>query len=286
MSIYSGKCDLCDHISGMGGWFNKDGKPVKIGDPDTHVYYSDELLDFIAFKKATGGVIYQHKHLKVDIFNQDLIAEKCPQFKIIEHVEKVKDKRLKQGYREDINYTYEYFGKEYSLKEINKQGVYITVEIRFNTLLDLIPYYPHIVSMANCQGGKQTIYISNESFVESEYEKHLQHGWESGLVTHYRRELQDHYREVVLRYFNPQGREAIEEVCFDENHQAHTKFKIDPNFPIQWDWESKERKLCWCLPKMIDDTTIEITEADYNTLSKHSAKIVYIKYKEYPLYLK
>ena len=34
----------------------KDGNPVKIGDPNVHVYYSDEMLDFIAFKKKTGGL--------------------------------------------------------------------------------------------------------------------------------------------------------------------------------------------------------------------------------------
>lgn len=286
MSSFSGRCDFFNHLNGQGGWFDKNGKPVKIGDPNVHAYYCDEMLDFIAFKKKTKGIIYQHKHLKVDEFNQDFIAKKCPQFKVVEHINKIKDKRKKQGYREEVFYTYEYYGKEYTLKEINKKGVYITVEIHFDTLLDLIPYYPYIVSMACCSGDSETVYITNESYVEEEYDKHLQHGWESNMYHYYKKELQDHYREVVLRYFNPGDREQIEMLHFDENRQAHTRFKIDPNFKVRWYWWPTEEKVShWTSPKVIDDTTIEISEEDYNGSLGHTVKISYVKYEDYPLYL-
>lgn len=32
MSRYSGKCDFRDCIAGLGGWFDKDGNPVKMGE--------------------------------------------------------------------------------------------------------------------------------------------------------------------------------------------------------------------------------------------------------------
>lgn len=284
MSIYSGKCDFFNHLNGQGGWFDKNGKPVKMGDPDVHVYYSDEMLDFLAFKKRTGGVIYQHKHLKVDEFNQEFIAKKCPQFKVIKHVNKVEDKRSKSGYKEKITYTYEYYGKEYTLKEINKKGIYITVDIHFNTLLDLIPYYPYIVSIAVSSGDKEKVYISNESFVESEYNEHLQHGWESNLNAYYREKLQNHYRDVVLRYFNPKGREVREELHFDEKRQAHTDFEIDPNFEVEWYFEGG-KKSHWTSPKIIDNHTIEISEEDYKYYLGHTVKVFYVRYEEHPLYL-
>lgn len=283
MSIYSGKCDLADHIAGQGGWYDHNGKPVKMGE-GIGAYYSDEMRDFEVFKKRTGGVIHQHKHLKVDEFNQEFIAKKCPQFKVIKHVNKIEDKRSKSGYKEKTTYTYEYYGKEYTLKEINKKGIYITVDIHFNTLLDLIPYYPYIVSIAVSSGDKEKVYISNESFVESEYNEHLQHGWESNLTAYYRKELQNHYQDVVLRYFNPKGREVREELHFDENRQAHTDFEIDPNFAVEWYFEG-DKKSHWTSPKVIDNHTIEISEEDYKYYLGHTVKVFYVRYEEYPLYL-
>ena len=124
MSRWSGKCDFADHIAGLGGWYDKDGNPVKFGQEGVGAYYSDELQDFREFKRKTGGVMYQHKRIKkIDEWNQDFVAKKCSNFKIIKHVNKVDDKRKKEGYREVVSYTYEYWGKEYTQKEINKRVV-------------------------------------------------------------------------------------------------------------------------------------------------------------------
>lgn len=87
MSRYSGKCDFRDCIAGLGGWFDKDGNPVKMGD-GTGAYYSDEMLDFIAFKKKTGGVMYQNLKVIVTEANQDLVAKKCSYFDVIKHTKK------------------------------------------------------------------------------------------------------------------------------------------------------------------------------------------------------
>ena len=178
MSIYSGKFDLCDFIMGIAGWYDKDGNPAKIGE-GSGAYYSDEYRDFLEFKKRTGGVLHQHKVLTIKPWNHDKAIKLCPELEVIEHKKTVPDKRQKSGHREEVYYTYKYWGKEYTLKELNKRKVYITIDIHFDTLLDLIPYYPYIVSMSCSNDGKQTVYISSQSFVDEEVDDHLEHGWYS-----------------------------------------------------------------------------------------------------------
>ena len=204
MSVYSGKCDLFDLIAGKGGWFDKDGNPVKFGDPDVHVYYSDEWLDFLAFKKQTGGVLHQHRKMTLTPWNHEDVKKLCPHFDYQEHIRIVPDKRAKNGQREEKYLTYTYYDKEYTLKELNKKGIWVTIDIHFDTLLDLIPYYPYIVSTA-CAG---TVYISSQSYVDRNLEDQLETGWYSAFWQHYKKKLQDHYREVVLKYYNPQSKKA------------------------------------------------------------------------------
>ena len=106
MSEYSGRYDLFDHIAGMGGWFDKDGNEVKFGQENVNVYYSDELRDFEAFKKATGGVMYQNVKIGVDEYNQDFIKKHCNHFDYIKTVNEVTDKRCKEGKKEIVSYEY------------------------------------------------------------------------------------------------------------------------------------------------------------------------------------
>lgn len=281
MSVFSGKCDLCDHIM-MYKHRTKEGSDRPEDLEKAHVYYSDEMECFQEFMKRTGGVLHQHKCLTVTEFNRSLIEKLNPSFKVLKHTRQVADKRTKTGTREEVYYTYEYYGKEYTLKEINKRKVYITVDIKIKTLLDLIPYYPYIVSTCWCNGEdeKETIYISDRSFVEEEYDKHLQWGYESEMINHYRNELQDHYRSVVLRYFNPEGKIVTEKVFFDEHHRATTNYPIDSNFDIEWDI-----KPCWTHPRIIDGQTIEIHPTDYELMNPKTATITYVRLEPYKLYL-
>ena len=202
MSEFSGKCDLFDHISGLGGWFDKDGNPVQFSDPNVHVLYSDEWLDFLEFKKRTGGVMYQHKKIKLTPWNHEEIKKLCPDFNYQEHTRTVQDKRVKSGEREEKYLTYTYWNKEYTLKDLNKRGIYITIEIKFDTLLDLIPYYPYIVAMSFCTEGKQTVYLSERSYVDEELDDHLEYGWYSDFWQYYKKKLQDHYKDVVLEHYS------------------------------------------------------------------------------------
>ena len=286
MSIYSGKCDLYDHIAGLGGWYNRDGKPVSFNDPDVHVFYSDEYRDFLEFKKRTNGTMYQHKKVVVTEWNQDEIAKKLDNFKVIEHKEVVVDKRVKTGEKEKVTYTYKYYGREYkSLKELNKHGVYVTMEIHFETLLDLIPYYPYLVSMSMSNDGRETVVLSQESFVDSERDEHYEHGYFSEFWEYYKKSLQDHYRDIVLTYFNPEGREHREIVVFDKNRRGHLLKPIDTNFKVMWDFGDEPIKSHWTSPKVVDAETgeIEISKEDYESYLGHTVSVYYVEAKEYPI---
>lgn len=286
MSIYSGKFDLCDFIMGIAGWYDKDGNPAKIGE-GSGAYYSDEYRDFLEFKKRTGGVLHQHKVLTIKPWNHDKAIKLCPELEVIEHKKTVPDKRQKSGHREEVYYTYKYWGKEYTLKELNKRKVYITIDIHFDTLLDLIPYYPYIVSMSCSNDGKQTVYISGQSFVDEEVDDNLEHGWYSDFWQHYKKKLQEHYQEIVLRYYNPVGREHIEEVEFNEDRVGKVSKPIDENFKPEWREQSDTVKYHWTSPKVInaEDGLIQISKEDYEHYIGKKALVYYVEAKEHRLNL-
>ena len=281
MSAYSGKFDACDYISGMGGWYDREGNPVKFGAEGVSVYYSDEYQDFLAFKKKTNGTLYQHLRVEVTERNQDFIAEHCNYFKVITHTKMVPDKRTKSGEKESIYYTYLYYDKEYkSLKEINKKHVYIVKEIHFNSLLDLLPYYPYIITTAVCDGDTHKVWISARSYVDEEEDRALKHGWKRSLTDYYRQQLAKHYQEVVLRYYNPVGREVEEYASFDpETRQAVLANGIDDRFSVTW--TNPERKSFWTSPEVIDydNGIIKISEIDLKTFGE-TVLVSYVKKKE------
>jgi hypothetical protein len=281
MSVYSGKCDLADLVFGQGGYFDKDGKSVKFGD-NVGAYYSDEWLDFLAFRKKTGGILYQHKNVKVDSYNAEEIKKHCKEFDYKKIKTQVPDKRSKVGYREITSYIYTYYGKEYTKKELNnKGGVYITVEIHFDTLLELLPYYPYLTSAVVSDGDKTTVYISDQSFVEQEFNSLVKHGLVSNSRNHYNQELAKHYAEVALRYYNPTGHEISEEVVFDSDGVGCTSKKINDRFNLNFDmdWLLNKNGHCshWTSPKMIGENKIQISKQDLEGYVGAIAKIKYVE---------
>lgn len=277
MSQFSGKCDLCDHISGYGGWFDREGNPVKFGQEGVRCYYSDEMLDFLAFKKATNGILHQHKKITLTNYNHEDVKKLCSQFDYTEHIKVVPDKRQKSGQREEKYLTYTYYGKEYTLKELNKKGIWITIDIHFNTLLDLIPYYPYIVSMS-CGG---TVYISEQSYVDEERDNHLEHGWYSDFWQHYKKELQEHYKEVVLEYYNPTGRQVKEDLMV---YEEDGKLVVKTTYAIDdaWDIKVDRTKHSWIYssPKIISERLIDVSDIWPGELkSGENLSIEYVKYE-------
>lgn len=282
MSLYSGKCDLFDHIMMQ--------KTYDMG----RYKVSDELECFNIFKEKTGGVIHQHKEIEVTEHNLDFIAEHCKDFWAIPHKQIVKDKRLKKGEKEVTTYTYQYFGKEYKdLKEINKQGVYITIDIAFDTLLDLIPYYPHIVTFSASSEGKQVVYISNESYAIRERDDHFKWGG-SNLWEYYNKRLQEHYLEVCERYFLYKIDERTKLIPI-ENYEKHNENyykitldnEIDYMHPVEYVWDDNDRHSRWSGPIILDKHTILLHKTDIerclaDDIKDKKVKLKYIENCEFP----
>ena len=187
MSRFSGKCDLCDHIS-----------MEKTYDKGSYLE-SNEDECFEIFKQKTGGVIYQLIPLKLTSCNIDAEIKKVNDEKVLSkiiHKEVHSDKRTKSGTREVVFHTYMYHGKE--VKSLSEIDDYCTKkEIHFDTLLDLIPYYPYIIVIAYSSKDHEEIIISNKSYIDQQEEMYLKYGHNSKLVDMYREDLKEHYLEVA-----------------------------------------------------------------------------------------
>ena len=287
MSVYSGKCDLADLIAGQGGYFDKDGNPVKFGDEGVRVYYSDECLDFLAFKKKTKGILYQHKNVKVHHYNHEEIKERCPEFDFKEVKTVVSDKRKKGGFSEKTNYIYTYYGKRYTEKELNaKGGVYIQIEIKFDTLLDLLEYYPYLTSAVFSSEDQMKVFIHSRSFVDEEFDSAVENGYILNTRDHFKKRLAEHYAEVVLKYYNPTGHEVSEEISFDENGIGYTSKPINERFSIQWDpdWlrEKKGDSSHWASPPMVAPNKVLMSKQDLTHYIGDKARVKYVEDFECP----
>lgn len=196
MSRFSGKCDLYDHVMMEKTYPDPNNKNILI---------SDELECFEIFKKRTGGILYQSQKVKLDEWNIDYwinYYNNPERLSKEAHTIIKEDKRCREGKKETTTYTYTYFGKTYSsLKELNSNGFYGTIEIKFNTLLDLLPYYPYIITMMACDQEHETIYISNSSYVDM-YVKDVVNYSEPNfrMIEIFREELKKHYIKVISKY--------------------------------------------------------------------------------------
>ena len=302
MSMFSGRCDLADHIMGLGGWYDKNGNKVAFGQEGVGAYYSDELKDFEAFKAATDGVMYQHVKIdRIDQFNQEFIKKKCKAFDFEKVEEQIPDKRSKTGYKTKVSYVYTYYGKKYTLKEINKKGVYITVEIHFDTLLDIIKYYPYIVASSCSSEGKSVVFLSSESEVDCHYLDALQYGYEPGMKRYYDKALADHYLTVVRRYYDYDidRRQAILPVLAskltkydDENYVLATDLPIDYMHDLNFVFPDNKSVSHWSSPKLLDKRRILVSKQDVESYLKDliesgQLKISCVKEPEngFPLYI-
>lgn len=286
MSIYSGRADLCDLIM-MQKHRTESGSDKKEDLEQARILYSDELECFEIFKKKTGGVIHQMLKVEVTENNQELLAQKCPAFKVYTFETEKEDKRFKSGKRKEVFYNYEYNGEKYpNLKELNKKfgGIYIPIDIHFNTLLDIIPYYPYVVAMANMAPDHSEVYISSVSEVIEQRNAGIKCGVDPTFWEYYAKRLQDHYKTVVLRYFMPEG-EQIEEIEFDDEGNGKTKYPINYNLDIDF-VDDDSIKIHYSDVKVIDydQGLIKVHKFDLPKRS-NKLKIKYYKKPEFKLYL-
>ena len=293
MSYLSGKCDLYDHLSMM-KYRDKDGNEVHFGD-NVPVYYSDLWECYRLFKHRTDGKLYQHVKVEhIDSYVAPFIKTNCKEFDYIKHEEKVLDKRTKDGYRINTYYTYIYYGKEYSEKEINKKGVYITKTITFDTLLELLPYLPYIVCSSCAINGKEIIYISSNSYVDEHETTCYKNGFSSNMAPYYRKQLAQLYLDVCKRYYTYklEERTCVEPIDFsnlkkEENYYVmHTQNNIDGEHPLLFIWEDEKSHTHYSSPKLIKDNQVALSIPDVELyLKDKKVSLEYIKETEFPLYL-
>lgn len=197
MSRYSGKCDIYDVM--MMCCDNEELEGLDSLD--------QEMKCFNKFKKRTNGTLYKHKIIKLtkyNMFDWEKYFDNPEYFSIKEHKVIKEDKRCKDNKKETITYSFIYLNKEYkSLAEINKEGFLGRIEIKFNHILDLIPYYPYIVSMSARDQEKDIVYISDISYVE---EKRVKFAPNLSYMQMYTDNLQNHYIDIINRFYKDEER--------------------------------------------------------------------------------
>ena len=287
MSKFSGKFDVYDLLMSMHRRC-KNGSDAKEDLEKASALYSDEYECFNEFKKATNGTLYQHKKIKVTKNNQDMVAKMCKAFEIIELP-------LESNQRKP-RYIYKYYGNEYkNLKELNKKGVYITLEIHFDSMLDLIPYYPYIIKVeCNDENGK-VVYLSNKPYTLDIRDEMLERGIDRTLMYEsYTKELQDHYKFVVNTWYTPKPENHIfEKIKFNkDNRRGVIMFKIDDRFDVKWFFrDGNDKHIVWSQPKVIDyeKGILEISEIDAKAFDTGECfvdmYVTYYSYRKPTLYL-
>lgn len=221
MSKFSGSYDLYDCIYGQ---------------CET---WQDKVKAFEKFKLTTGGRIRRLLDVELNIYNIDNeIANINNDFILSKRTEThtVPDKRYKSGVKEVTKTSVIYYGKAYPIDKLKKISSF--QEIKFDEMLDLVPYYPYAVAMAavSSEEGKTSIIISNKSMVEREYLDTRKFGSNAEMTYNYRcEELKKELIETVKNeYCNPETIRHLT-VSFNDTESvkkfsdAVEKWKKDPN---------------------------------------------------------
>ena len=161
----------------------------------------DLYRGFEVFKQKTGGMIHQKIRIQVDDYDIQREIERGTKT-LVRWVETVErdDKRTKSGKRIIEIPHYKYYGKECSLSEINRIGYYATRDIKFDDLLELLPFLPYIVGVMASDPDGMYIEIGQESYSEQHAKESVRYENSSFLDQYYRKELADLYREVCKHY--------------------------------------------------------------------------------------
>lgn len=178
MSKFSGKCDLYDHV-------------FMIGCKGTADEMS-ELEKFEIFKQRTSGLLHQSRKLYLEKWNVDYEIEYRNNPAILRK-EKVNGRT-----------KYFYYGKAYSsLKALNKVGYYTDFLIYFDTILDLVPYYPYIIAICASDQEGEYIEITKHSHVEDELMepwRKIKYGKDS-IHSYYKEQLNKELIRIVKEYY-------------------------------------------------------------------------------------
>ena len=151
-------------------------------------------------------------------------------------------------------------------------------------MLDIIPYYPYVVAMANMAPDHSEVYISSVSEVIEQRNAGIKCGVDPTFWEYYAKRLQDHYKTVVLRYFIPEG-EQIEEIEFDDEGNGKTKYPINYNLDVDFA-DDDDINIHYSDVKVLDynQGLIKVHKFDLPKRS-NKLKIKYYKKPEFKLYL-
>ena len=167
------------------------------------IHYPDELECFEKFKELTGGIIHQEIEVEATPYNDEFLEGKVPGFKVIKHEASIPDRRFKEGKRVGKWKTYEVYDREYSdLNSLNrKERLFMNREIRFDDLLDIIPYYPYGIIYEYTDANHEQLTIASRNYLDIARMDGIKFGHDSSGEWRYLRQLQEHYLEVVALYF-------------------------------------------------------------------------------------
>ena len=185
MSKFSGTSDLYDTIF-------------------MHSSFSDEDEAFEDFKKKNAGKLFQSCKIALTSFNVDHEIHKQNEPFLLSKtvsVTEVSDKRCRSGTRKVENIVYHRYGKDYSsLAELNdKAPYYATIEIPFDDVLDLVPYFPYRIALMSSNADSMVIYLANESEIDRLERMALAYGYEPKVAQHYRKQLKEYIINYVRR---------------------------------------------------------------------------------------
>ena len=173
--------------------------------------------------------------------------------------------------------------------------MYISVPIHFETILDIIKYYPYIVTASGSSSGKQTVFISKESYVDTMHKEFLECGLESNREF-YDKALAKHYIKVVDAYFQYELTRRTVLVCIkrkdlikDENGDYIYKSEKPLDYMHEPRWLNSSN-IHYSSPKIIDEFNIKISKHDVeNTLKNDSdyiqMEIIYKPEEGFPIIL-
>ena len=277
MSI-CGKYDLYDHICMEKTHLQDSSNP-------NSPLVSDIMECFEVFKERTGGILYQHYKVEVNDFNKFQIEKKCPFLNIIGHKSIKEDKRYKGSKKEIITYSYKYYDKEYSsLKELNKKGVYVTREIKFENIFELIPYFPYIIAATSYHDDKEYIFISKESYIDKCFERDMIASPDNADErNHYfRKNLANITRDIVLKYFSDYKERTIQEELdvfkTDNGYVVYPTKDVDYNFEIKIVDNNDDLKLYSLTPTIINKHCLDVSHT-YFDIDKRDKIVVKYVYK-------
>jgi hypothetical protein len=218
--------------------------------------------------------LHQERKVLVTESNLDDICKINIQLSYSNHT--IEKQNAKGEIKEVLQKSYRYWDKEYdSLKKLNKHGVYVMIDIPFETIFDLIPYYPYVIACHYWSKEKEMVILAHDSFVDETIDERLASGWFNedsiSFQWHYKQELAEHTHEVAKELdknlasrYDVINLHSTQLTKDGEYYLVKTDYPVDYNHKIDWLDASMEKHqhTHWTSPAYRDINTIALNEKD------------------------